>query len=82
MNPKVSGFLRIRAAEAILARAWGPPAPIEHSDEGNKGEMLADFSKLTNEEWEQFKKLNHKVVIQKDEDNPVPFPSREQKIYG
>ena len=72
-------LIQIKCAEAILNRGWGPPQPIEHIEEESKGEMLADFSKLNDEEWEQFKKLNHKVLVQKDES---PDPAREQKIYG
>ena len=69
-----------KCAEAILNRGWGPPQPIEHIEEESKGEMLADFSKLNDEEWTKFKELNRKVLIQKDEEKPDP--SRDQKIYG
>jgi len=72
-------YIQIKTAETILNRGWGPPQPLEHTEEEKKGEMLADFSRLSNEEWEQFKKLNHKVLVQKDEG---PDPARDQKVYG
>ncbi len=74
-------YVQIKAAEAILNRGWGPPQPIEHTEEESKSEMLADFSRLSNEEWEQFKKLNHKVLVQKDGEEP-PQLERGQKVYG
>ena len=43
------------------------------ADEGNQGEMLADFSRLSNEEWEQFKVLNAKVLVEK-EGEPTQLP--------
>ena len=71
-------YVQIKAAEVILNRGWGPPQPMEHTEEESKGEMLADFSKLNDKEWEQFKKLNHKVLVQTDD---TPDPARDQKVW-
>ena len=75
-----NGLIRCRAAETVLARGWGLPQPVEPTEEGNKGEMLADFSRLSNEEWEQFKKLNHKVLVEQ-EGQPNQLPEHHQKVY-
>ena len=73
--------LALRAAEVILSRGYGPPSlPIE-DEETRDGEMLADFSRLSNDEWEQFKKLNAKVLVQK-EGEPTQLPEHHQKVYG
>ena len=43
--------------------------------------MLADFSRLSNEEWEAFKVLNAKIIVKK-EGEPTPILTRDHKVYG
>ena len=74
-------LIQIKAAEVILNRGWGPPQAIEPTEEEKPGEMLADFSKLNDKEWEQFKKLNQKVLTQKDEAGNDIVPARDQKVW-
>jgi len=76
------GKLALRAAEVILSRGYGPPSIPLEEDLKQTGEMLADFSRLSNAEWEEFKKLNAKVLVKRDENEEVVELSRDQKVYG
>jgi hypothetical protein len=40
---------------------------MEPLEDETKDEMVPDYSKLTDEEWELFKKLNHKIRPQQDD---------------
>jgi len=75
-------IIALKACEVILSRGYGPPSIPLEDDLKQTGEMLADFSRLSNEEWEQFKVLNHKVLVKNDENEKVVEPSRDQKVYG
>jgi len=59
-------------------QSWGSFLTIR---EGKQGEMLADFSRLSNEEWEAFKVLNAKIIVKK-EGEPTPILTRDHKVYG
>jgi hypothetical protein len=82
MRESPNDLVQVRCAETILNRGWGLPAPMEPKAEGASGEMMADFSKLSDKEWEQFKALNHKVLVQKEGQEPNPPIARDQKMYG
>jgi len=71
----------VKAAEVILARGWGPVQAPEVKEDGSSGQMLADFSKLSDKEWQTFKELNAKVLVKRHENEEVIELSRQQKIF-